>query len=140
MLEKLFKGIFDGEQQQVIGVGTFLLLVGISIVLGLVLALIYACKNKTTKSFTMTLSMLPALVCVVIMMVNGNIGAGVAVAGAFSLIRFRSTPGNCINIFGNGCWFNNGNGIYWICGFIYNHIGIVYVLFELYWTKNQRIL
>ena len=98
MLEKLFKGIFDGEQQQVIGVGTFLLLVGISIVLGLVLALIYACKNKTTKSFTMTLSMLPALVCVVIMMVNGNIGAGVAVAGAFSLIRFRSTPGTAKEI------------------------------------------
>lgn len=98
MLEKLFKGIFDGEQQQVIGVGTFLLLVGISIVLGLVLALIYVCKNKTTKSFTMTLSMLPALVCVVIMMVNGNIGAGVAVAGAFSLIRFRSTPGTAKEI------------------------------------------
>ncbi len=42
--------------------------------------------------------MLPAVVCVVIMMVNGNIGAGVAVAGAFSLVRFRSVPGTAKEI------------------------------------------
>ena len=51
-----------------------------------------------TKSFVLTLATLPAIVCVVIMMVNGNIGAGVAVAGAFSLVRFRSVPGTAKEI------------------------------------------
>ena len=45
-----------------------------------------------------TLAILPAVVCVVIMMVNGNVGAGVAVAGAFSLVRFRSVPGTAREI------------------------------------------
>ena len=54
----------------------------------------YAFRTKYTKSFVITLAMLPAIVCTVIMMVNGNIGAGVAVAGAFSLVRFRSVPGS----------------------------------------------
>lgn len=46
----------------------------------------------------MTLALIPAVVCVVIMMVNGNVGAGVAVAGAFSLVRFRSVPGSAKEI------------------------------------------
>ena len=45
-----------------------------------------------------TLALLPAVVCVVIMMVNGNVGTGVAVAGAFSLVRFRSVPGSAKEI------------------------------------------
>ena len=49
-------------------------------------------------SFVVTLAILPAVVCVVIMMVNGNVGAGVAVAGAFSLVRFRSVPGTAKEI------------------------------------------
>lgn len=55
-------------------------------------------RSRYTKSFIMTLALLPAVVCVVIMMVNGNIGAGVAVAGAFSLVRFRSVPGTAKEI------------------------------------------
>ena len=55
-------------------------------------------KTRYTKSFVITLSLLPAVVCVVIMMVNGNVGTGVAVAGAFSLVRFRSAPGNAKEI------------------------------------------
>ena len=55
-------------------------------------------KSHYTKSFVVTLALLPAVVCVVIMMVNGNVGAGVAVAGAFSLVRFRSVPGSAKEI------------------------------------------
>ena len=55
-------------------------------------------RTRYTKSFVATVAMLPAVVCVVIMMVNGNIGAGVAVAGAFSLVRFRSVPGTAREI------------------------------------------
>lgn len=64
-----------------------------SLICGLIIALAYSVKNKCSRSFTTTLIMLPAIVELVIILVNGNIGAGVAVAGAFSLVRFRSAPG-----------------------------------------------
>ena len=97
-MEAIFKGIFDSELTQTIGVGDFLLCLGVSLVLGLIMAAAYIWKNEHTKSFLVTLALLPAVVCVVIMMVNGNIGAGVAVAGAFSLVRFRSAPGSAKEI------------------------------------------
>ena len=55
-------------------------------------------RSGNSQSFVLTLAVLPALVQIVIMMVNGNIGAGVAVAGAFGLIRFRSAPGSAKEI------------------------------------------
>lgn len=72
--------------------------VGAALGLGLLLALIYCFRSRYTKSFVVTLVTLPAIVAVVIMMVNGNIGAGVAVAGTFSLVRFRSVPGQARDI------------------------------------------
>ena len=78
--------------------GTFLLCVACSLVLGLLLAAAYMFRSRYTKSFVATVAMLPAVVCVVIMMVNGNIGAGVAVAGVFGLVRFRSVPGTAKEI------------------------------------------
>ena len=72
--------------------------VGVALVLGLMLAMAYCFHSRHTKSFVLTLAVLPAIVCVVIAMVNGNVGAGVAVAGAFSLIRFRSAPGSARDI------------------------------------------
>ena len=64
-----------------------------SLICGLVIAVTYSIKNRCSKSFMVTLVLLPAIVQLVIILVNGNIGAGVAVAGAFSLVRFRSAPG-----------------------------------------------
>ena len=78
--------------------GTFLLCVACSLVLGLLLAEAYMFRSRYTKSFVATVAMLPAVVCVVIMMVNGNIGAGVAEAGVFGLVRFRSVPGTAKEI------------------------------------------
>lgn len=98
MLENLFKGLFDTDLTTVIGVGDFLLCIGISLVMGIIMALSFMYKTRYTKSFVITLALLPAVVCVVIMMVNGNVGAGVAVAGAFSLVRFRSVPGTAKEI------------------------------------------
>ena len=89
MLNGLFRGIFDTEMTSVIAVSDFLACVACSIIIGLILSACYMYKTKYTKSFVATLALLPSIVCVVIMMVNGNIGAGVAVAGAFSLVRFR---------------------------------------------------
>lgn len=65
-----------------------------SLLIGCFIAFMYTIKNSYSKSYIVTLALLPAIVQVVIMLVNGNIGAGVAVAGAFSLVRFRSAPGS----------------------------------------------
>ena len=81
-----------------ISVSDFLICLGCSLVIGLILAFAYMVRTRYTKSFVATLAMLPAVVCVVIMMVNGNVGTGVAVAGAFSLVRFRSAPGTAKEI------------------------------------------
>lgn len=97
-MDAIFKGIFDNDLTQVISVGKFLICIGVSLMLGLIMAITYMWKNRSTKSFVITLALLPATVCVVIMMVNGNIGAGVAVAGAFGLVRFRSAPGSAKEI------------------------------------------
>ncbi len=98
MLNNIFKGIFDTPTSQVISLSSFLLCVAFSLFVGIILALSYMYKTRYTKSFVITLALLPAVVCVVIMMVNGNVGTGVAVAGAFSLVRFRSIPGTAKEI------------------------------------------
>ena len=97
-MDKWFKGIFDTETTAVISVKDFIICVACSLVIGLILTLAYTVRARYTKSFVITLATLPAVVCVVIMMVNGNIGTGVAVAGAFSLVRFRSVPGSAKEI------------------------------------------
>ena len=74
--------------------GAFLLATVSSLIIGCFIAFMYTIKNNYSKSYIITLALLPAIVQVVIMLVNGNIGAGVAVAGAFSLVRFRSAPGS----------------------------------------------
>ena len=111
----IFKGIFDSEYAVVISVEDFLACVGSALVLGLLLAFAFAIKSRFTKSFVTTLALIPAIVCVVIMMVNGNIGAGVAVAGAFSLVRFRSAPGTAREI--AAIFLAMGTGL--ICGMGY---------------------
>lgn len=98
MPENIFSSIFDSSSAANISVWNFLICVAAALVLGALLALAYTVKNRYTKSFVITLAVMPAVVGVVIMLVNGNIGAGVAVAGAFSLIRFRSAPGTAKEI------------------------------------------
>ena len=92
MPDTLFQGIFDTERTAVIAPEQFLLCVGASLVIGLVLCAMMLWHTRPSAGFAVTLATLPAVVCVVIMMVNGNVGTGVAVAGAFSLVRFRSAP------------------------------------------------
>lgn len=101
MFHNLFTGIFDSSTTTVISVPEFLLCVGVSLVIGVILAAAYAYKTRYNPGFVRTLAILPAVVCVVIMMVNGNVGTGVAVAGAFSLVRFRSAPGSAKDIRSN---------------------------------------
>ena len=81
-----------------ITLGDFTLTIVAALVLGAILALTYKYKSNPTKSFVITLAILPAVVSVVILMVSGSLGAGVAVAGTFSLVRFRSAPGTAKEI------------------------------------------
>ena len=97
-LDQLFRGLFDNDMTVMITITDFLLCIGVSLLIGILLTLCYMYRTRYTKSFVVTLALLPAVVCMVIMMVNGNIGAGVAVAGAFSLVRFRSVPGTAKEI------------------------------------------
>lgn len=98
MFSTLFQGIFDTGMTEVISPADFLLCVGSALATGLILAAFYRYRSRYTRRFVATLALLPAVVCVAIMMVNGNVGTGVAVAGAFSLIRFRSVPGTAKEI------------------------------------------
>lgn len=65
----------------------------VSVVLGVLIAVIYMQQGNYSKNFVVTLAMMPVLVQVVIMLVNGNVGTSVAVLGTFGLVRFRSVPG-----------------------------------------------
>lgn len=83
---------------QTMTIETLALCTAVSFVLGIIGAFIYMYRNTYNKNFVVTLALLPAIVQLVIMMVNGNIGTGVAVMGAFSLVRFRSVPGGAKDI------------------------------------------
>lgn len=96
MLEATFASLYNSSTG--ITLKVFLICVGAALVLGALLAVVYCFRTTHSASFVVTLALLPATVAVVIMMVNGNLGAGVAVAGAFSLVRFRSTPGTAKEI------------------------------------------
>ena len=86
----MFNSIFT---QGSLTAGNVFLTLGLSILLGFVSALYYTKRNAASRSFAFTLALLPLITTTVIMAVNGNLGAGIAVAGSFSLIRFRSVQG-----------------------------------------------
>ena len=71
-----------------------LICMGVAIILGVIISAVHKFTTRTTPNFLITLTILPILVQVVIFLVNGNLGTAFAVAGAFSLIRFRSMAGN----------------------------------------------
>ena len=123
-MERLFRGLFDTELTTVISATDFILCMGSAIGLGLLLAICYMYRTRYTKSYVITLALLPAVVCVVIMLVNGNVGTGVAVAGAFSLVRFRSAPGTAREI----CALFLAMGAGLTCGMGYLGFAVLFTL------------
>ncbi len=112
-----------------------LLCTAVSMICGLIIALIYMHKSTYTKSFVVSLVILPALVQSVIMVVNGNLGASVAVLGAFSLVRFRSAPGSSKEItaifFSVAVGLANGMGYLAYSGCLVALVGIVFFLLNM---------
>lgn len=92
--EKECLQVYSGSVEGSLTIGNALLCTLVTLILGFIIALVYMYQGGYTKSFVMTLVLLPPLVQLVIMMVNGNLGTSVAVLGTFSLVRFRSVPGS----------------------------------------------
>jgi len=90
--------LFMGGVGAELTIQQFLLNTFSALLFGMVVSYIYRYRNKHSRTMALTLVVLPAMVQVIIMLVSGNIGAGVAVAGAFSLVRFRSATGNARDI------------------------------------------
>lgn len=94
MLETLFGSVLTAG----ITAASFTVCLIAALALGALVAAVYMYKNTCTQSMAVTLALLPAMVQVIILLVNGNLGAGVAVSGAFGLVRFRSAPGSARDI------------------------------------------
>lgn len=112
----------------------FLICTAASLVLGFIAACIHMYKNKYNKSFVVTLALLPAVVQLVIMLVNGNLGAGLAVMGAFALVRFRSIPGSAKDIaavfFSMAIGLATGMGFIVIAALFTAIIGLVTIIYN----------
>ena len=87
-MDKIFESVFKNGMD----VGTFFLCMAVCLVSGLILSLMSFFKGQSSRGFYITTAILPCVVAMVIALVNGNLGVGIAVAGAFSLVRFRSSP------------------------------------------------
>ena len=94
MLETLFSPIFS----ETFTISAYLICTLVSLALGAVIAWATGFRSRQTKSFMLSLLLLPPIVQTVIMLVNGSVGTAVAVMGAFSLVRFRSAPGSAKEI------------------------------------------
>ena len=125
-----------------------LVCLGVALLLGIVIACIYMYRNTYTKSFVITLALLPAMVQTVIMLANGNLGVGVAVMGTFSLVRFRSVPGSaneiCAIFFAMAVGLATGMGLIFYAVVFTAIIGIAMLLYHTLrfgeGSANRRLL
>ncbi|QIK69522.1 DUF4956 domain-containing protein [Erysipelothrix sp. HDW6C] len=90
--------IFESITQTTMTLEVVVICSVVSLLMGMLIAYVYMYKNEYSKSFVVTLALLPVMIQIVIMMVNGNLGTSVAVLGTFSLIRFRSVAGSARDI------------------------------------------
>ena len=92
----IFASLFEDTTS--VSVTNFFIVMAVALGAGIIYSFLCYFKGKSSKSFLITTALVPAAVAMVIMLVNGNIGVGVAVAGAFGLVRFRSAQGSAKEI------------------------------------------
>ena len=113
-IQKMFETVITTS----IDVKSFAICTLASIIAGAVIAFAYTYKSRSSKNFAITVAILPIVVQMVIMLVNNSLGAGIAVAGAFSLTRFRSVPGTakeiCAIFVSMAVGLANGTGFIWV--------------------------
>lgn len=111
-----------------------LLCTAVSLVLGLTVAGVYMYRNQYSKNFLLMLILLPAIVQAVIMLVNGSMGVGIAVMGAFNLVRFRSVPGSAREIgtifFAMAIGLATGTGYLGYAAVLTGIIGVAILIFS----------
>ena len=90
----MFESVINGN----LNISSAFICIISAVILGLIISLVHMKTSRYSKNFIITLAVLPILVSVIMVMVNGNLGTGIAIAGAFSLVRFRSMPGNAKEI------------------------------------------
>ena len=126
MLSSLFSGDTSTLEWR-----SLLICIDASLLLGILVAAIHMIRNVYTKNFVITLAVLPILVQSVIMLVNGNLGTGVAILGAFSLIRFRSVPGGSREI--TSVFWSMGIGLATGMGYV-GYVVIFSIILALFLT------
>jgi len=92
-----FSTIFSNSVSETLTIKSTLIIVFSSLILGLLISLAYMLTHKQagySQSFTVTLIMLPAIISIIILLVGSNVARAFSLAGAFSIIRFRSAPGD----------------------------------------------
>ena len=142
-MHNIFDSVLSSDQ---IAMGSYLLCTIMTIILGFAVAWIHSYKNRTSHSFILTVALIPVIVEVIIMLVNGNLGAGVAVAGAFGFVRFRSAPGTAREIsslfLAMAIGFATGMGYLAIATMLVISVGLVTILFYCLYSekKSTRIL
>ena len=131
--------MFSSIIEESITLMSFLEIIIVSMVCGLISSKVYQSSGSFTKNFIITLAVLPVLVSMVILMVNGNLGTGIAVMGSFSLIRFRSVPGTSREIL--GVFFSMVIGLACGTGYVYlaGILTLIVCLYILVLTKSNFI-
>ena len=114
--------MFNSLISPAITISSFIACMATAIVLGVLTSLVFSFRSRHSSSFTLALALLPAAVTMVIMMVNGNVGAGLAVAGTFALVRFRSAQGTAREIV--GLFLSMSIGL--VCGMGYIYVAMLY--------------
>ena len=114
--------MFNSLISNAITLPAFLACMATAIVLGILTSLVFSFRSRHSSSFALALALLPTAVTMVIMMVNGNIGAGLAVAGTFALVRFRSAQGTAREIV--GLFMSMSIGL--VCGMGYIYVAMLY--------------
>lgn len=129
VVNSIFKQEFDiqtGDKYTVIEPWMFFTCLGVALALGLLAAFCYMYKNQYSKTLVVAISILPPIVCVLIMLVSGSIGAAVAVGGVFALTRFRSAQGSAKEI--TQIFLSMAVGLTTGLGYIYIAIILVIVI------------
>ena len=122
--------MFDSIYSATVSPAQFFLMALAALVSGILYAWIISYRIRAAKRFFLVSALIPFVVASVITFVNGNIGAGVAVGGAFSLIRFRSAPGSADEI--AAILFSMGAGIAFGMGYLAYGVIILIGLAVLY--------
>lgn len=126
------------NSEATVGLGSCMICIIVAIILGGVISFTHKATTKSTPNLLITLVILPVLVQVVILLINGNLGTSLAVAGAFSLIRFRSMPGNSKEII--SVFWAMSIGLALGMGYIAYSILITIIVAILIITLNKIVL